>query len=446
MANDKPQVITLPNNWEPRDYQLPVWRYLEGGGKRAVVVWPRRHGKDDLALHFTACAAMQRVGTYWHCLPESAQSRRAIWDAINPRTGLRRIDECFPDSICEVKRSQDMYIRLISGSSWSLVGSDNYDSLVGTPPVGIVFSEFALANPNAWGYLRPILADNGGWAMFVSTPRGRNHLYDLFKFAEDDPKWFAEHLTVDDTGVLDKEQLASELKEYQAMYGPEEGYAMFRQEYYCAWDGAVSGSYYGALLDQAEEDGRITNVPYDPSLPVVTSWDLGMGDATGIWFAQFHNQEIRLIDYYEASGEGLTHYVKVLKDRPYVIESSILPHDVKVRELGTGLSRYEMLQKIGLNNITIAKKLPVDDGINAVRTALPRIWIDRKKCRIGLDHLRNYRKEYDEVRKEYKSRPYHDKSSHGADSLKYLIIGHHPPVKTKTVTEAMQHINFQGVW
>lgn len=439
--------ITLPNNWKPRHYQLNAWQYLANGGTRANIIWPRRHGKDDLALHWTACAAMQRVGTYWHMLPQSAQCRKAIWDAVNESTGKRRIDEAFPDEICETKRGQDMFIRFVNGSTWQLVGSDNYDSLVGTPPVGLVFSEFALANPSAWGYLRPILANNGGWAIFITTPRGKNHAYTLYNHAKDSPEWFCEHLTVKDTGVLTPEQLELELREYIATFGQEEGYALYNQEYMCDWSGNVSGSYYGSFLDEAEADGRITNVPYDPALQVITGWDLGVGDATGIWFMQKLGNELRLIDYYEASGEGLPYYAKYLKDLPYVYEEHVMPHDVRVRELGTGKSRYEMAQVLGIKPITIARSLPVDDGINAVRAALPRIWIDKRKCAQGLESLRNYHKEYDDKRKEYKNKPFHDLSSHAADALRYLIIAaDQQKPKVKPVSDIMESVHFRGVW
>ena len=434
---DQTKVITLPHNWVPRGYQRNLWNYMESGGTRAVVVWPRRHGKDDVCLHWMCVAAMQRVGTYWYCLPESAQSRKAIWDAVNEFTGVRRIDGAYPAEIRSDMRNQDMFIRFINGSTLTFVGSDNYDSLVGSPPIGIVFSEFSLANPNAWGYLRPILANNGGWAIFNGTPRGRNHLYTLFNHAKLSPDWFAELLTVEDTELLPKEKLAVELEEYIATYGQEEGYAKYRQEYYCSFEGNMSGSYYGPLLDQADTDGRITNVSYDPALPVITAWDLGMGDASGIWFLQKVNNEVRAIDYYEASGEGLAYYAKILKERPYVYDTHIMPHDIKVRELGTGKSRYEVAASLGIKPITVAKALPVDDGIHAVRSLLPRMWFDERKCAHGLELLRAYRKEYDEKRKEYKNKPYHDYTSHCADALRMFAIAgdiHRPPVKPVTST------------
>jgi phage terminase large subunit len=167
--------ITLPHKWSPRPYQKRLWSYLEGGGKRAIEIAHRRWGKDDVALHWAACAAMQRPASYWHMLPNYSQARKAIWTAVNPHTGKRRIDEAFPAAIRSATLENEMFIRFKNGSTWQVIGSDNYDSLVGTPPAGIVFSEWARANPASWGYLAPILLENDGWALFITTPIGRNH-------------------------------------------------------------------------------------------------------------------------------------------------------------------------------------------------------------------------------------------------------------------------------
>jgi phage terminase large subunit len=202
--------IILPNGWRPRDYQRRLWHYLENGGKRAVAVWHRRAGKDEVCLHWAACAALQRVGNYWHMLPEASQARKAVWDAINPHTGRRRIAEAFPSSIRVGQRDEDMKINLANGSTWQLVGSDRFDALVGSPPIGLVFSEYSLTNPGAWDYLRPILAENGGWAVFMLTPRGRNHAWTLYDKARLQPGWFAELLTVDDTKAIGADVIAAE--------------------------------------------------------------------------------------------------------------------------------------------------------------------------------------------------------------------------------------------
>jgi phage terminase large subunit len=279
--------IELPaNGWEPRPKQQSVWKALESGIKRAVLVWHRRYGKDDVALHWTACAAMQRVGTYWHLLPQANQSRKAIWDAVNPRTGRRRIDDAFPKELRETTREQDMLIRFKNGSTWQVVGSDNYNALVGSPPVGVVFSEYALADPNSWAFLRPILAENGGWVMFISTPRGRNHLQRLYQYAKDSPEWFAEILTVKDTGAISPERMEQERRELAAERGDDEADNIINQEYFCSFDAAIPGSYYGKAMAKAEAEGRIGEVPYDPRYQVQTWWDLGVGDPTAIWFVQ----------------------------------------------------------------------------------------------------------------------------------------------------------------
>lgn len=438
--------ITLPNNWIPRHYQRPVFDAFRSGIRRAALLWSRRIGKDDFALHYTATQVMQRVGNYWHMLPQSNQSRKAIWDAVNPHTGKKRIDEAFPPEIRANKREQDMSIHFINGSTWQLVGSDSFDALLGSPPVGLVFSEYATADPRAWAMLRPIVSENNGTAMFVSTPRGKNHFYKLCKMAQEDPLWFFSRVTALESGVFTEEMLAQERKELVNEYGPEEGIALFNQEYNCDFSQPISGAYYAGIIDQLETDGHILNIPYDPALPVTTSWDLGIGDATAIIFFQHFHTEIRVIDYLEASGEGLPYYARALKDRGYLYDQHIMPHDIRVRELGTGKSRYEQAQTLGIRPITIARNLPVDDGINTVRTTLPRMYFDEKKCAPLLDALRSYRKEYDEVGKCYKNRPVHDFSSHGADSLRYYCVGYRQPAKIKTVSEILAEQHYTGVW
>jgi len=230
---------------------------MEQGGKRGVAVWHRRAGKDDLCLHYAATAAMQKPAMYWHMLPEATQARKAIWEAVNPHTGLLRIDEAFPHAIRSRTRNQEMAITFINGSTWQVVGSDNYNSLIGTPPYGLIFSEFAVADPKAWAYLRPILAENGGWAFFIYTPRGENHgkkLYDASVTRED---WFSELLTVEETNVFDEKTLDQEKQELIDEYGETRGIALFNQEYYCsfyeAFDGKVVYPDFSRKLHVADQ-------------------------------------------------------------------------------------------------------------------------------------------------------------------------------------------------
>lgn len=416
--------IILPaNDWRPRKYQEPLWKYLENGGKRAIALFHRRAGKDEIALHWTACSAMQRTGNYWHLLPQAAQARKAMWEAVNPHTGLRRIDEVFPKEIRETTREAEMMIRFVNGSTWQVVGSDNFDSLVGSPPVGIVLSEYALSDPRAWAYFRPILAENGGWAIFPYTPRGNNHGKTLFDAASANGEWFAQRLTADDTGVFTPEFLKREREDYIRENGREDGQRLFDQEYHCSFAAAVRGAYYAAYIEQARTDKRVGKVPHDPAIEVGTVWDLGIGDSTSIWFYQQVGREVRLIDYYEASGVGLDHYAKELRSKPYTYKhtAAILPHDAEAKELGTGKSRQEVLTSLGIRS-EIAPKLSVDDGVNAVRMMLPMCYIDAERCQRGIECLENYRADFDERNKVLRSAPKHDWSSHGSDSLRYLAV------------------------
>ena len=414
--------VTLPNNWTPRPYQRKIWGYLESGGKRAIAVWHRRAGKDDVCLHWAATAAFRRVGNYWHMLPEADQARKAIWEAVNPHTGIKRIDEAFPHAIRESTVGQQMLIRFKNGSTWQIVGSDNYNSLVGAPPVGLVFSEYALADPAAWSYLRPILRENGGWALFIYTPRGKNHGATLFDGHKDDPEWFVEKLAATETSVFSATDLATEEAEYIKEFGPDDGKNRYRQEYLCDFNAAVVGSYFGSQFEYLDQEKRIGKVPWEPAIPVVTAWDLGIGDSTAIWFAQVVGREVRLIDYYENSGVGLDHYANVLRGKRYVYGDHYLPHDSDVSELGTGKTRVAVLRELGINPIVLPRGA-VDDGINAARMLLPMCWFDAEKCERGIEALRQYRREFDDKLKVFKQRPLHDWTSHAADALRYLAVG-----------------------
>jgi hypothetical protein len=391
-------------------------------GWRGLLVWHRRAGKDDNGLHFMARSAALKKATYWYMLPEANQVRKAIWDAINPHTGIRRIDEAFPDAAFPSKRGTTMDITCANGSMIHFVGADNFNSLVGSPPYGLVFSEFSLTNPLAWAYLRPILDENGGWALFNGTPRGRNHLATLFESKKDDPLWFVQRLSATDTGVFTAQQLEQARREYLDLYGADDGDALYRQEYLVSFDAGVVGAYYSKFMDHLESQGRIREIPCEPLLPVHTAWDLGMDDSTAIWCYQVVNEEVRIINYYEAAGNGLDHYVNWLRSNPYTFGVHALPHDVQVRELGTGRSRLEMLQSLGLGNVEVVPAQNASDGINAVRTLLPKCYFDAVKCKQGIECLRMYRREYDAVRKVYKEKPLHDWTSHGADAFRYLAL------------------------
>ena len=405
-------MVDIPNDFTPRVYQRRVWEYFAQGGRKAVTVWPRRAGKDTNALHIACTQAMQEPGNYWHLFPEQTQARKAIWNGIDGE-GKRIIDRVFPNEIRNRVSNQEMLIELGDKSTWQLGGSDRFDALVGSNPRGVVFSEYAISDPRAWDFVRPVLAENGGWAIFPYTPRGRNHGADLFESAKLNPSWFAELLTVDDTGHISAEALAEERAEMDE--------DLFLQEYYCSFDAGVAGNYYGKQMAKVESEGRLNLARYDPTVPVSTYWDLGIGDSTAIWFAQRVGMEVRLIDYYEMSGEALDHYIKYVKELPYVYDRHVAPHDIEVRELISGKSRREAAASLGIN-FEIAPRLGVDEGINAVRMLLPRCYFDREKCGRGISALRAYRKDYDDRNQIWKAKPVHDWSSHGSDAFRYLAV------------------------
>jgi phage terminase large subunit len=377
-------VTRIPNNWQPRKYQLPAWAYLERGGRHAELVWHRRAGKDEICLHRACVAAFERPATYWHMLPMASQARKAIWDAINPHTGKRRIDEAFPMVLRATTRENEMMIRFHNGSTWQVVGSDNFDSLVGSPPAGITASEWALANPAARAYLRPILLENNGWQLYITTPRGKNHAYQTFNAAEQDMKAgrdvFAQLLSVYDTGALSAEALDAERRAYISDYGEDAGDALFRQEYLCDWDAALLGTFFGKEMRQALDAGRICDIEYDPAVPVETAWDLGHSDDTAIWFFQRVRGEKRFIDYYSASGQDTVHFAEQLDKRGYKYGDHWLPHDARAKTLASnGKSVVEQLLALGIRG-QIVPNLSVQDGIQAARMVLPACWFDETKC------------------------------------------------------------------
>lgn len=418
--------VELPHGWDPRKYQRRAWRYLQDGGKRAALAWHRRAGKDDVCLHHAACEGHKRIGTYWHMLPEANQARKAIWEAVNPHTGKRRIDEAFPHALRAATRENEMFIRFKSGSSWQVVGSDNFNSLVGAPPVGVVFSEYPLANPASWAYLRPILAENNGWAIFIGTPRGRNHFATLMETAERDPHWFAERLTADQTGVFTPETLARERAELIREHGEDAGEALYQQEYFCSFDAAILGAIYGRWMAKADAQGRIGLVLPEPGVPVHTAWDLGYDDQTAIWWWQLLRGEIRLLSYYEASGQLIGHYCEKLKERAEQLGITYgkhyVPHDAAHKLLAAGgRSIVEQAYSDHGVKMHVVGSTTHQNAIAAARKTLERCWFDRDGCELGIAALRQYRFDWDDAKKIFKSTPRHDWASHGGDAFE--IIG-----------------------
>jgi len=300
------------------------------------------------------------------------------------------------------------------GQRLRLYGADNYDRMRGLYFDFVVLDEFADMNPAAWSeVIRPALADRKGKAVFIGTPKGKNAFFDICEKAEEDPEWFFMRLKASETGIVDQEELADARASMTA--------EQFATEFECSFDSAVIGAYYGQELEQARLEARITSVPYDPAIPVDTYWDLGLDDATSVWFGQNVGREIHLIEYQEWTQQPLLAVAKEIAAKPYVYGRHVLPHDAGAREMTTGRTRQEAMSSL-LANTQIAAMTPVEDGINAVRMIFPRLWIDENRCRAGIEVLKNYRKEWDEKRKAFKDRPLHDWASHGADAIRQLGV------------------------
>lgn len=436
------QKITIPYNFKPRGYQeVNLFRQLfphhyadlrEYGvqrKKRICEVWHRRAGKDKSLFNAEILAAWEEPGNYLYLLPEQTQARKIIWRGIDG-SGFRFLDH-IPDEICKGgargKYSSEMLCELKNGSTIQIGGSDNYDSWMGTNPVGIVFSEYSLQDPMAWQYFRPILVENGGWAVFNYTARGKNHGYDLMKIAKANPKiWYFSLLTIDDTKrddgtpVISREQYEEEI----ANGMPE---AIARQEFYCDFDAALMGSYYGDLLEIAQAEKRIGHYPWDPTKLVYTFWDIGL-DANAVWFAQEDEGGApRLIDYYEKVNEKFSTTCKNILQKPYNYGDHFGPHDIKNRDSEGIQQRLETASKLGMDFVT-TERISRSDGIEAVRQLLP-------KCRFhdmereegggvtrGLDCLRSYERKWDSNLQRFIETPVHNWASHGSDAFRIMAL------------------------
>lgn len=398
--------------------------WVSGQKLRLIEIAHRRWGKDEVALNATRDLALQRPASFWHCLPEYAQARKAIWAAVNPHTGKRRVDEAFPHEIRESTNEQEMFIKLRNGATWQIVGSDRYNALVGAGVAGVVFSEWALANPSAWGYIRPMVEENGGWAAFITTPRGNNHAKAMFDMARGNPRWFAEVSTVLDTGALTQEALDESLSEYQAIYGIDFGRALFEQEYLCSFSGAMVGAYFGAEMSKAEREGRMHLVPVSEAHPVHTAWDLGAAHNNPIWCFQVIGKQLRIVDFYLPDSENLEDWCAWLNSKGYT-GNDYVPHDILVTEWGSSRTRIDALRELGRKPRRIPK-VSVADGLQAGRVAINAAVFhagdDERAERVahGTDGLKSYRREWDDERKTFRETPVKDWAEHIGSSWRYL--------------------------
>lgn len=414
-----------------RRYQRPLFEYLLNTERaRAIEIAHRRWGKDEIALAATAQLALRRPANYWHCLPEYEQGRKAIWTAVNAHTGKRRIDEAFPPPMREGKDEQAMFLKFKNGSTWQVIGSDRYNATVGAGVGGVVYSEWALANPSAWAYHRPMVEENNGWACFITTPRGRNHAHAMYLMAKKNKRWFAEVSSIRETNALDDDQLEDALLEYQSIYGKDAGTAYFQQEYYCNFNAAILGAFYGGEMQLVRGEGRIVD-DLEPvwNEPVHTAWDIGVRDDTSIIWFQVVGMQIYILDSFTAPGGDVEALADICHSMPWKRGNDYVPHDAAVREWGTGKSRLETMRKFGLNPV-FAPDLSKLDGINAVRTTLPRC-VFHSRCEdpdresgFGtlVPALEQYRRKWDDERKIFSTTEERDWTTHLADAKRMLAV------------------------
>lgn len=444
------QTIHIPRlGWNLREYQHPMWRAMAVERRNACVVMHRRGGKDEIALNAIGVQALKRPASYAYMFPENLHARRAMWQAVNPHTGRRRILETFPREMLSADPNEtEMRLSLLNGSTITFFGSDNYDRMVGASLAGIISSEHALSHPSAYGFFSPMLRENGGFFWAISTPRGRNHFYTMKQMADKSPDWFSQSLSIHDTGALTAEQIVEARQEYISLYGVDQGEALFAQEYEVSFTAATLGAFYGREISAVRNEGRIDEtLSAIEGQPVHRSWDIGVRDDTTIWWFQVVGGQVFVLDCYSASGVGVDHYAEIIDQRRaehgWIDGDDWVPHDARVKEWGTGKTRVETMQGFNLKPrvIPMAGLL---DGINAARLTLPRC-VFHDRCEDGIAALELYRREYDEEKRAFRANPLHDWTSHYADAFRYLALAWREISPAKPLPKTPKHaIEFDG--
>lgn len=417
--------VVIP--YKPRVLQADLHK-LARKHRWAVLVCHRRFGKTVWAVNHLVRAAAECLKPrprFAYIAPTYTQGKAVAWDYLKHYTAPipgRNVNE------------SELRVDLPNGGQIRIYGADNPDSLRGLYFDGVVFDEFGLMPPTVFGeVVRPALSDREGWAVFLGTPAGKNQFYDVAQQAQRTAGWLYAVHRASETGILPDD----ELKAAQDEMTHDE----YQQEFEASFEASVKGAIYGDQIAEAREQGRITRVPYEPILPVTTAWDLGVGDSTAIWFTQSPagSGEVRVIDYYEAQGEGLPHYAAMLQQRGYVYGQHWAPHDIAVRELGTGKSRLEIAQSLGIN-FRIVPQVTMEDGIHAGRLLLQRAWFDAEKCAKGIEALTHYRRDYNTRLQEFIAAPRHDWASHCADAWRYLSLTQRTPRQKDAQRETAQQL------
>lgn len=412
-----------------RWYQEEVWDTIDQGiSKRVLYVAARRAGKDILFWNLAIRQCIKKTCLVFYVLPTYSQGRKAVFDAI-AIDGTKFLD-FLPKMLVDSINQAEMKIRFKNGSILQIIGGDTYDtSLVGTNPYAVILSEYSLMPADIFSFIRPILAANGGWCGIVGTPRGKNHMWQLWKIAQELPEWKVFLHKASDIQHIPDDVLQTERSQM------DEG--LYLQEYECSFERGISGSYFGTYLDALKLRGQICSVPWEPGLLTYTVWDIGVNDATTIIFYQTvgDGTVIRIIDCYSNNNLGLDHYAKIIQDKPYKYGKHFAPHDIKVREWGGGaVTRYEKAKQLGID-FTLVDQVGVIDGIENVWTHFNKFWIDQERCRSLINALENYRKEWDEAKQMYLNKPVKSWANHYADALRYLCLSIHKTKRGMTSEE-----------
>ncbi len=420
---DKPWT-GLSDYW-PRE---PFRKFHTRQQRYAAMVCHRRAGKSVCCVADLVCSAVMtklQDARYAYVAPLYVQAKDIAW------MYLKRLTSDVPGVTLN---ESELRANFPNGAQVRLYGADNPDRLRGLYLDSAILDEFADMRPSVWGeIIRPMLMDRKGSVSFLGTPKGHNSFHEIWKQALANPhEWFSMMLKSSDSNLLDPDEIAAARKEMTV--------EQFNQELECSFEAAILGAYYGKEIAQAEREGRITDVPYDDAIPVHTAWDLGGGggkgaSSTAIWCFQVVNDEIHVIDHIEDQGHPLSHYVRILNDKPYKYGKDYLPHDARAKELISGRTRVEAMLAMR-RDVQIVTNHLVADGINAVRLTLPRMWFDSYKCQDGIEALRQYQAEYDEKMKTFKDHPRPDWASHSADALRYLCMAYretpHPEKRSDT--------------
>jgi hypothetical protein len=378
----------------------------------SLIVAHRRCGKTVLCINdliYKALMDDKPDGRYAYIAPYYSQAKNIAWDYL-----VR-----FSQPVLRKANQSELWVELINGARIRLYGADSPDGLRGIFLDSVVLDEYADMKPSIWGaVVRPLLTDRKGSATFIGTPKGHNAFWEMYQTATKGEDWYVKVLRASQTGILDKEELDDAAKTMTQ--------DQYLQEFECDFESAILGAYYGKEMRQLTDQGRITEVEYDPLFPVHTAWDLGYSDDTAIWWYQVVHGEIRLLDYHSSNGQPVAFYAGIIQareeERGYKYGTHWLPHDARAKTLSSNRSVIEQLgDKIPLKTIKITPNLKLQDGIQASRLALTRAWFDHK-CTDGIECLRQYQREYDEDKKVFRDKPRHDWTSHGADAFRYLAI------------------------